>query len=310
MARAHLWTISMLLLIAAGLSAAPARAGGNAGDGGNGGGFDPFRPAAAAAPAPAARTVLGHSQVVVPAAGAKPSTPVVPPKIFISVGDAPDVHQSSTKGGTAVFTVSLSQASKTPVTFSYSTVPGTAEPGEDYTSKHGTATIAPGHTSVTISVAVVPELPEKGEARVENFFLALTSVSGAKVARGQGSAKILNPPAAPITLNIDNSLPVRQSTTQTKTSQFHVTLSSASSKSVTFHFATSNGSARAGTDYVSKSGTLTLKPGQTSVTITVTVLPGKADKSGNLKSFFLNLSQVTNAKAGEARGFALIIPPG
>ena len=58
----------------------------------------------------------------------------------------------------------------------------------------------------------------------------------------------------------------------TNTVTFTVTLSNASNLPVTVAYATANGTALAGSDYVAQNGTLTFAPGQTTATITVTIL--------------------------------------
>src|SRR5690348_2927010 len=57
------------------------------------------------------------------------------------------------------------------------------------------------------------------------------------------------------------------------TMTFHAKLSASSAARVTVHFATKNGTALAGTDYTAASGTLQIAAGQTSGSVTVTLLP-------------------------------------
>jgi len=72
-----------------------------------------------------------------------------------------------------------------------------------------------------------------------------------------------------------------------------VTLSAASGQTITVNYSTADGTALAGSDYTASSGTLTFAPGQTSKTVTVTVL-GDTVVEGT-ESFTLNLSGATNA---------------
>ena len=79
---------------------------------------------------------------------------------------------------TAVFTVTLSQASSQPVTLQYATANGTAMAGSDYTAVSGTLTFAPGETSRTINV---PIIRDRVAEMTEAFTLQL-SVVGVAIA--------------------------------------------------------------------------------------------------------------------------------
>ncbi|MDE0176287.1 MAG: fibronectin type III domain-containing protein [Defluviicoccus sp.] len=69
---------------------------------------------------------------------------------------------------------------------------------------------------------------------------------------------------------------------------FTVTLSAAASESVSVDYATSNGTAVAGTDYEAASGTLTFAAGETSKTVTVTLLDDAHDEG--TETYTLTLS--------------------
>ena len=70
---------------------------------------------------------------------------------------------------------------------SYATANGTATAGNDYTSKSGTLTFAPGETTKTISVAIKGDKLEEAN---ETLFVDLLSASSnalISVARGIGT---------------------------------------------------------------------------------------------------------------------------
>ncbi|NYG34495.1 type I secretion C-terminal target domain-containing protein [Sphaerotilus montanus] len=73
--------------------------------------------------------------------------------------------------GQAVFTVTLSNASKEPVTVRYTTADGTATGGADYTPVTGLITFAPGETSKTIAVPILNDTVYEGD---ETFKLTLS----------------------------------------------------------------------------------------------------------------------------------------
>jgi len=81
---------------------------------------------------------------------------------------------------------------------------------------------------------------------------------------------------------------------------FTVSLSAASAQPVTVAYATADGSAVAGTDYVAAGGTLTFAPGTLTQTVTVAV-NGDTLPEGN-ETFFVNLSNPTNATTADAQG--------
>jgi hypothetical protein len=86
---------------------------------------------------------------------------------------------------------------------------------------------------------------------------------------------------------------------------FTVTLSPSSSSTVTVKYATANGTATSGSDYVAASGTLTFTAGQTSKTISVAVNGDTQDEPN--ETFYLSLSNPTNATIGTAQAAATIV---
>ncbi len=111
-----------------------------------------------------------------------------------------DVAQDE-DAGVMTFTVSLDKAVDTDVTVDYSTMTDSAN-GEDFTEASGTATIAAGTTSTTISVAVnVDELIELDE----RFFVQLANVqSGGRnvtISDATGTGTITNDDQAAIRIN-------------------------------------------------------------------------------------------------------------
>src|SRR6185503_3618974 len=105
--------------------------------------------------------------------------------------------------------------------------------------------------------------------RNETFVVNLTAPINATITDAQGQGTITNDDAIP-TLSIAD-VTVTEGNTGTVNAVFTVTLSAASGQTVTFDFATQDGTALAGSDYVAVSGSRTINPGATSVTITVAV---------------------------------------
>jgi uncharacterized repeat protein (TIGR01451 family) len=85
---------------------------------------------------------------------------------------------------------------------------------------------------------------------------------------------------------------------------FNVFLSAASASTVTASFATASGTATSGTDFTATSGTVTFIPGQTTQTITVSVLGDVTPEPD--ETLLVNLSSPVNATIAGAQGTGTI----
>jgi len=94
-------------------------------------------------------------------------------------------------------------------------------------------------------------------------------------------------------------------TTFATLARFTVTLSAPSALLVTTTYTTANGTATAPLDYIAKSATLTLSPGQTSGVIYVAVQKDNVNESD--ETFFVNLSNPTNATIADGQGVGTIL---
>jgi hypothetical protein len=110
----------------------------------------------------------------------------------------PRQAEGNTGSTLVALTVTLSPASTQTVTANYATADGTAIAGSDYTAKSGTITFAPGQTTRSIVVAVT------GDSAVEpneTFSVTLSNPTGASLAKGTGTATVLNDdPAGPASI--------------------------------------------------------------------------------------------------------------
>src|SRR5206468_4333961 len=200
----------------------------------------------------------------------------------------------------AVLTVSLSAASAQTVTVNYATANGTATAGADYVSTNGTLTFLPGQTSQTITVAVLGDVLDELD---ETILVNLTTATNATISDSQSVVTILDDDAAPV-LAI-NDVSVVEGNSGTTNAVLTVSLSAASAQTVTVNYATANGTATAGTDYVSTNGTLTFLPGQTSQTISVSVL-GDALAELDAPSL-LDVLPISNATISDGQGVVTIL---
>jgi hypothetical protein len=98
-----------------------------------------------------------------------------------------------------------------------------------------------------------------------------------------------------------NDVSIAEGNSGTSTINFTVSLSAANAtQTVTVNFATADGTALAGSDYQSKSGTLTFNPGDLTKQIMVTVNGDTLDETN--ETFFVNLSGATNAVVLDSQG--------
>lgn len=84
-----------------------------------------------------------------------------------------------------------------------------------------------------------------------------------------------------------------------------VRLSGVSTQTVTVDYATADGSASAGSDYIASSGKVTFAPGQTLKTIVI-LIRGDGKVEGD-ETFFVNLSNSTNATLGDSQALVTIL---
>jgi hypothetical protein len=106
----------------------------------------------------------------------------------MSISDV-TIEEGSTGVKDAIFTVSLSQATTSPVSVSFVTIPGTATEGVDYSFAGGQLSFAAGQTSRTIQVTIVGDTNIEAD---ETFTVQLSSPVGATLADAIGQGTILD----------------------------------------------------------------------------------------------------------------------
>jgi probable HAF family extracellular repeat protein len=200
----------------------------------------------------------------------------------------------------AVFTVSLSTPSTTPVTVKYATADGTATAGSDYLATSGTLTFAPGETSKTITVKVIGDRIFESN---ETFTVNLSGASNANIAVGQGVGTILDDEPR-ISINSVSRYEGRSGQTLFT---FTVALSNAYDQVVTVSYKTTDGTAKVSDhDYAAQTGTLTFNPGETTKTITIVVY-GDSKRECD-ETFFVDLfGNSSNSLLDHARGTGYIL---
>lgn len=130
-------------------------------------------------------------------------------------------------------------------------------------------------------------------------------IAGNRVlASGHARAVMLTPQSTQSAVRITDHL-FTEGNNGTTTTTFTVTLSAASSQTISVTYATANGSATAGDDYQARSGTLVFAPGEISKTISIPIIGDRLPEPN--ETFFINLSNATNATIADGQGVGTII---
>lgn len=112
----------------------------------------------------------------------------------LSIGDAV-INEGGSGTQALTFTVQLSHASTTPVTYTIATANGSALAGSDYVGGSSTGeAIAPGQTSKAFVVTINGDATREA---TEIFTVNVSAISGASVLDGQASGTIVNDDAPP-----------------------------------------------------------------------------------------------------------------
>ena len=200
---------------------------------------------------------------------------------------------------TATFTVALSAFSGKTVEVNFDTADDTAVTPTDYVAASSSVSFTPGDTQEIINITVNADLTDED---AESFFVNLSGASNATFNDSQASGTITDDDDPP-NISIDD-ISVSEGNSGSSNATFTVSLDEASGKIVTVDYETLADSAAAGTDYTITSETITFTPGSDSETITIAVTGDTIDEDD--ETFFVNLSNETNASLADSQGEATI----
>jgi hypothetical protein len=202
---------------------------------------------------------------------------------------------SVSEGDAATLTITMSASSSKAVTVKYSTSTGTASKS-DFTKTSGTASIAAGSLTTTVSVPTVQDSMVEG---AEAFTVNLSNASGATVADSSGTVSILDDDGV-----VTPSISISDATVvEGAAASVSVDLSATTSKTVTVQYATSDETADS-SDYTSTTGTATIQAGDLSTTIAVQTTEDQQIEPG--ETFVITLSDPTNASISGGSGTVTI----
>ena len=185
------------------------------------------------------------------------------------------------------------------MTVNYASVTGTATSPADYGAVSGTLTFVPGDTSETITVPVVGDLLDEDN---ENYTIALSSPANATFGDNLALGTITDNDAEP-TVSVGD-VSVTEGNSGTVDATFNVTLSAASGRAAHVVYETAEGTASGTLDFVTEAFFLDFAAGETSKTVTIQVIGDALDEAN--ETFFLKLTEATNATLGDAEGVGTI----
>jgi chitinase len=186
------------------------------------------------------------------------------------------------------------------VTANYTTSPGTAISGVDYTAKTGTVTIPAGQVEATVTIAVRADAAKEAD---ETFMVTLSAPTNAILVRATGTGTILNDDLPGIVIGVGNTS-IAEGNAGNRNATVVVTLSQPSATDTTVHWATAAGTAT-DTDFAGASNDLIIPAGRTTGLIAVTI---KADVvvEGD-ETLTVTLSAPSAGTLGRATGIVTIL---
>ncbi|MEA3210744.1 MAG: large repetitive protein [Chthoniobacter sp.] len=222
----------------------------------------------------------------------------------VTIGNAATAEGTGTNPN-AVFTVTLSAISGQDVTVKYATANGTAVAVKDYTAAAATAaiTIPAGQKTGTVSIPVIGDALDEADA--ETFTVTLTGATNGTLGSAKtGTATIQDDDALP-TLTIDDVAVAENGVNAV----FTVRLTGGTDRTVTAAYATQDNGAVAGSDYTTKTGTVTFLPAETAKQISVPIINDSVSETS--EQFFVNLSLLpnggSNAAINDGQGIGTIL---
>ncbi len=232
----------------------------------------------------------------------------------LDIDPPPDLSVAASSGnegdGSIPFTVTLSAASDKEVTVGYGVTPGTAEAGSDYTDVSGTLTIAPRARSGTFSVPLLDDATDEDDQTftvdLENpvngniATVDLENPVNGNIATGSATGTIVDNDGPPALRIADEAGAEADGTIV-----FAVEVTPLSEKTVKVQYRTADGTAAAGSDYTSKTGTLTIAPKTADGEFEVDLLTDALDEAN--ETFTAELHTPSNATLADASATGTIL---
>lgn len=205
--------------------------------------------------------------------------------------------------------VTLSDRATTLVSVDYAVTAGSASAGSDFTARSGTLRFKPGGSGVTpvrknVNVTVKSDTAAEP---AETFTLTLSNATGgAAIGIPTGTGTIINDdPGSGVRIGVGDAAIAEGDAGPTRPATSTVTLSRTSGATVTVKYQIAAGTASGGSDFKTKSGTITFKPGQWKKTVSALVVPDTIDESD--ETAIITLTNPNGATLGRSVGTVTII---
>lgn len=222
----------------------------------------------------------------------------VPPVVLNVTGDSQPEGDSGLKD--FVFTVSASNSTIEEYTVTYTTIAGNATAGVDYLPVSGTLTFTPdGPLTQTVTVQVVGDLLIEES---ETFRLVLSEPTGpASLGIAEAFGVILNDD---VEVSIGDVL-INEGNQGTRDAVFRITALGNVTQNIVVTYTTLNQTAQGGSDYLPRTGQVTLTPLAPSTTISVPVVGDRLNEG--TETFLVVLTNSVGARLGDFIGEATIL---
>ena len=207
-------------------------------------------------------------------------------------------HQAFEQDGSIHLAVELNRPTDEVVTVQYATFDDSAKEGEDYTASRGIVIFDPNATSGVVQIAINPDEIDEGD---ETFFVRLSnpSPSHVEIIREVGTATIKDQNQQAYLQIIDVWVDASESVVE-----FQVRISEPQPVPVPVHYQTYDRTAKAGKDYQSQQGIVTIAPGLMETVIVIPLL--KNGINWLRESFAVHVTSSSDVQIHKAVGVATI----
>jgi Ca2+-binding RTX toxin-like protein len=161
----------------------------------------------------------------------------------------------------------------------------------NFTATSGTITFAAGASTATLTID-----PTADTVVESNETVALTLATGTGYTIGTTTAVTGTIVNDDVVINLSANQTIVEGNSNPQNVTYTVTLSRSDTRVITVNYATANGTATAGSDYTSRTGTLTFNSGVTSQSINIPILNDSINEAN--ETFTLTLTSPTNANLG------------
>ena len=221
------------------------------------------------------------------------------PTLSISDLTVTEPNQGSTL--TVFVEVRLDAATQRTVTVDFASADGSAVSPADFGSTSGTLTFNEGVVRQVVPVVINGDNLNEID---ETFTVTISNANNANLpGNDTATVTVQNNDNQP-NISIDDVTVTEVSGGGTVSATFTITLDQPSGQTVTVDYATMDGSATAPGDYTADMNTLTFMPGDTSMSVSITVAGDDVNEA--TEGFTVNLSNAVNAMIADGTGAATI----